>query len=195
MSLTQKATLSASIAGQCLVAAFAAAGPASAAQIPEYFFREWTVTKNCTEAHAGLAAQVAAGLRFRISRDSAAADGSYRFQAEDGAQQQWAANWNGLRLEYRPGTQMTSVPADFECIPGQESSSPFLAMSGYAQASEPYYEQQHWYGLATIHGQLEHVLIFPRNMKGASSAIIVLASVTAPSTIQLDDDGVIHSSD
>ena len=191
MALLHRTTLSAAIAAECLIAAFAA-GPVNAASIPDYFFREWTVTKNCTEAHAGLAARVAAGLKFRISRDSASADGSYKFQAEDAASQHWAANWNGLRLQYRPGTRMTSIPADFECIPGQESSSPFLAMSGYAQASEPYYEQQHWYGLAKIHGQLEHVLIFPRNVKGASSAIIVLASVTAPGTVQLDDDGVIH---
>ncbi|HEY3786615.1 MAG TPA: hypothetical protein VGL55_15165 [Steroidobacteraceae bacterium] len=195
MALPHKATLSAAFAGQCLIAAFAAAGPVSAADIPDYFFREWTVTKNCTEAHAGLAARVASGLKFRIARNSAKADGSYLFQAEDAGTQHWAANWNGLRLEYRPGTPMSSVPADFECIPGQESSSPFLAMSGYAQATEPYYEQQHWYGLATIHGQLEHVLIFPRKVKGASSAIIVMASVTAASTVQLDDDGVIHSSD
>lgn len=194
MALPHKATLSAAIAAQCLVAALAS-GPVDAAGIPDYFFREWTVTKNCTEVHAGLAARVAAGLKFRISPDTAAADGTYQFQAEDADTQHWAANWNGLRLHYRPGTQMTSVPADFECIPGQEASSPFLAMSGYAQATEPYYEQQHWYGLARIHGQLEHVLIFPRNVKGASSAIIVLESVTAPGTIQLDDDGVIHSSD
>lgn len=195
MALFRKATLSASIAGQCLFAAFVAAPPASAGGIPDYFFREWTVTKNCTEQHAGLAARVPAGLKFRISRDTATADGNYVFQAEDVGQQHWAANWHGLKLQFRPGTQMTSVPADFECIPGQESSSPFLAMSGYAQATEPYYQQQHWYGLARIHGQLEHVLIFPRNVSGASSAIIVLASVTSPSTMQLDDDGVIHSSD
>ena len=88
---------------------------------------------------------------------------------------------------------MTAIPADFECVPGQEATSPFLAMSGFAQASEPYYEQQHWYGVATIAGQQEHVLIFPRNAKGAASAIIVLQSVNSPSTVKLDDDGVIHS--
>ncbi|HEY6484152.1 MAG TPA: hypothetical protein VIY54_11575 [Steroidobacteraceae bacterium] len=193
MSLSRKATLAASIAAQCWIG-LSAASPAHAGSIPNYFFKQWTVTKNCTEQHAGLAARVPAGLKFRISA-SPAADGSYVFQAEDGAQQQWAANWNGMKLQYRAGTKMTAVPADFECIPGQESSSPFLAMSGYAQAAEPYYEQQHWYGLAKIAGQWEHVLIFPRDMQGPSSAIIVMQSVNAPATVQLDDDGVIHSED
>jgi hypothetical protein len=88
---------------------------------------------------------------------------------------------------------MTTVPADFECIPGAEASSPFLAMSGFAQATEPYYEQEHWYALARIHGQLEHVLIFPRDVRGPASAIIVLQSVNSPGTVQLDDNGVIHT--
>jgi len=193
MSLSRKTLISSAIAAQCLIGGFAAAPPAHAGTIPDYFFKEWTVSKNCTEQHAGLAARVATGLKFSISRDSAAQDGSYVFQAEDVGQQRWAANWNGIRLEYRAGTKMTTIPADFECIPGQEASSPFLAMSGYAQAAEPYYEQQHWYGIATIHGQMEHVLIFPRDTTGAASAIIVLQSVNSPGTVKLDDDGVIHS--
>src|ERR1035438_651541 len=121
MSLSRKASLTAGIAAQCLVAAFAAASPAQAGTIPDYFFKEWTVSKNCTEQHAGLAARVQTGLKFRISSD-AAEDGSYVFEAEDASQQKWAANWNGMRLEYRPGTKMTTIPADFECIPGQEAS-------------------------------------------------------------------------
>ena len=85
------------------------------------------------------------GLRFKIAADKVTADGSYVFQAEDTAHQKWAANWNGMKLQYRSGTPLTTVPADFECIPGQEATSPFLAMSNYAQATEPFYEQAHWY--------------------------------------------------
>lgn len=191
MRISRKAFLSIAVATQCLVAALAGA-PARAATIPDHFFREWTVAKNCTEQHAGLAARVQTGLKFKITRDSVAADGSYVFQAEDVGQQHWAANWNGMTLSFRAGTDMTTLPADFECIPGQEATSPFLAMSNYSQATEPYYEQAHWYGLAKIHGQLEHVLIFPRNSAQGPSAVIVMQSVNAPGAVQLDDNGVIH---
>jgi len=189
--MSRKVALSLALAAQVCLASLAAIEPArAAAAIPDYFFREWTVTKNCAEAHAGLAARVDAGLKFKIGT---ADDGGYLFIAEDTSHAHWAANWNGLHLVYRPGTQMTTIPADFECIPGQESSSNFLAMSGFAQATEPFYEEEHWYGLAQIHGQMEHVLIFPRNVTGAGSAIIVLQSVNSPATVQLDDDGVIHT--
>lgn len=191
MSFSRKSLLTTAITASCLVAAFAGA-PARAQTIPDHFFREWTVAKNCTEQHGGLAARVQTGLKFRISRDSQAADGSYVFEAEDLAPQRWAANWNGMKLQYRAGTDMKTVPADFECIPGQEATSPFLAMSNYAQTSEPYYEQAHWYGIAKIRGQLEHVLIFPRNAAGGPSAVIVMQSVYAPGTVQLDENGVIH---
>jgi len=194
MRTFSKTFLSTAVALQCLVAAFAAS-PAQAATIPDYFFKEWTVARNCTEQHAGLAARVSTGLKFKISRDSLAADGSYAFQAEDAAQQRWAANWNGMKLVFRAGTAMTTLPADFECIPGQEATSPFLAMSNYAQATEPYYEQAHWYGMAKIHGQLEHVLIFPRNSAQGPSAVIVMQSVNSGGAVQLDDNGVIHMQD
>jgi hypothetical protein len=187
--MSRKIALSLALAAQFGLASLGANAPARAGALPDYFLGEWTVTKNCTEAHAGLAGRVDAGLKFKISP---AADGSYVFVAEDAARGRWAANWNGLQLVYRPGTQMASLPADFECVPGAESSSPFLAMSGYAQSAEPYYEQEHWYGLAKIHGQLEHVLIFPRNVTGAASVVIVMQSVNSPSTVQLDDDSVIH---
>jgi hypothetical protein len=85
------------------------------------------------------------------------------------------------------------MPADFECIPGQEATSPFLAMSNYAQATEPFYEQGHWYGIAKIRGQLEHVLIFPRNAASGPSAVIIMQSVNSLATVQLDSNGVIHS--
>jgi hypothetical protein len=191
MRITRKALLSTVVASQCLLAALAGAPAQAADSIPEHFFMKGTVTKNCTEQHAGLAARVAPGLKLSISRDSQSADGSYVFQAEDVADQKWAANWNGLKLSYRPGTKMTTLPADFECIPGEETSNPFLAMSNYATATEPYYEQAHWYGITKIHGQLEHVLIFPRDSSTGPSAVIVMQSVNAPGTVQLDDDGVI----
>jgi hypothetical protein len=192
MPFSRKFLLTSAVAMPCLVAALAGT-PARAATIPDYFFKEWTVAKNCTEQHAGLAARVSAGLKFKISRDSATDDGSYVFQAENVGQQRWAPNWNGMKLEYRAGPELKSLPADFECIPGQESTSPFLALSNYAQAAEPYYEHAHWYGIATIHGQREHVLIFPRKAgQGGPSAVIVMQSVNAPHAMQLDDDGIIH---
>ncbi len=188
----RKLSLSTFAAVQCVLG-LAAAAPTQAAEIPKYFFKEWTITSNCTEAHAGLAARVQAGLKFRISKDTAAEDGTYTLQALNVGQQKWATAWNGLKLEYRAGTKLTTVPADFECNAGAEATSPFLAMSGYVQSAEPYYGEQHWYGLATIHGQLEHVLIFPRDVSGEKSAIIVLQSASAPTDIQLDDNGVIIS--
>ena len=191
MPFSRKAILASAIAVQCLVGTLAGT-PVRASDIPDNFFQEWTVSKNCTEQHAGLAARAQAGLKFKIA-SAAADDGSYVFQAVDNTQSKWAANWNGMKLEYRAGTPLTTVPADFECIPGQEASSPFLAMSGFAQASEPYYEQEHWYGIAKIHGQLEHVLIFPRNSSSGPTAIIVMESVNSATAVKLDDDGVIHA--
>jgi hypothetical protein len=191
MSPLKKAfTLSSAVGAQCLFVGLVAAPVAQAAQLPDYFLKEWTVSKNCTEQHAGPAAHADAGLKFRVV---VATDGSYVFKAIDNAKSKWAANWEGMKLEYRPGGKLSTVPADFECIPGQEASSPFLAMSGFAQASEPYYEQEHLYGLATIHGQLEHVLIFPRNASSGPAAIVMIQSVNSPGAMKLDEDGVIHA--
>jgi hypothetical protein len=192
MPFSRKFVLASVVAAQCLIAAFTAAPARAADAIPGYFFKEWTVTKNCTEQHAGLAARVAAGLKLKISPDNTSADGSYVIEADDVGASHWAANWNGMKLQYRPGTSMQTLPADFECIPGQEASSPFLAMSNYAQSTEPYYEQAHWYGLTKIHGQLEHVLIFPRNSSSGPAAVVVMQSVASPGIVRLDDNGVIH---
>jgi hypothetical protein len=195
--MTRKLSLTAFAAAQCLFVGLAATTPAQAADIPQYFFSQWTVTANCTEAHAGPAARVQPGLQFKISSDSLAADGSYSLQTINAAGQQWASEWSGVKLEYRPGAQMTTVPADFECVSGSEASStaasPFLAMSGYVQTAEPQYAQQHWYGLAKVHGQLEHVLIFPRAATGDNSAIIVLQSASSSNNVVLDDNGVVNS--
>ena len=54
--MTRKFSLTAFAATQCLVIGLAATAPARAAEIPPYFFSQWTVTANCTEAHAGPAA-------------------------------------------------------------------------------------------------------------------------------------------
>ena len=192
MPLFKKVFLSSAIAAQCLFAGLLVTPKAQAAQVPDYFFKEWTVTKNCTEQHGGLGAHVAAGLKFKIASEQSE-DGSYVLQAMDNATSKWAANWNGLKLQYRPGTKLTSVPADFECIPGQEASQPFLAMSGFAQASEPYYEPEHFYGIARINGELEHILVFPRDASTGPRAIIMIQSVNAAGSIKLDQDGVIHN--
>jgi len=195
--MTRKISLAAFAAAQCVLGGLVATTPADAAQIPSYFFSQWTVTANCTEAHAGPAARVQSGLQFKIASTTAAADGTYRLETINAYGKQWASEWSAVKLEYRPGTKMSSVPADFTCVAGSEaastSSSPFLAMSGYVQTAEPQYAQQHWYGLAKIHGQLEHVLIFPRDTKGENSAIIVLQSASTSTDISLDDDGVINS--
>jgi hypothetical protein len=188
MPFSRKIPLSCIVVAQCLIAGLAT--PAQAGAIPGYFFKQWTTSANCAEQNAGLAARVPNGLKFSVSQE--AADGSYVFVAMNTPSQQWGPGWNGAKLEYRSGTKMTTVPADFECIPGQESTSSFLAMSGYAVTAEPYYEQEHWYGLVRIHGQLEHVLVFPREAtNGGPSAVVVLQSVTSGKTTQLDDNGAI----
>ena len=192
MPFSRKFVLASTVAAQCLIATLAGAPAQAANAIPGYFFKEWTVAKNCTEQHAGLAARVATGLKFKITADNVDAEGAFVFQAEDVGDNHWAANWNGMKLQYRPGSDIQTLPADFECIPGQEASSPFLAMSDYAQAAEPYYEQAHWYGITRIQGQLEHVLIFPRNSSTGPAAVIVMQSVAAPGAVRLDDNGVIH---
>jgi hypothetical protein len=192
--MTRRISLTVFAAAQCVFAGLIATTPARAAQIPQYFFSQWTVTANCTEAQAGPATRVQAGLQFKISQST---DGTYTLQTINASGKQWGGEWQGVKLTYRAGTKMNTVPADFACVPGSEaastSASPFLAMSGYVQAVEPQYAQEHWYGLAKIHGQLEHVLIFPRATKGDDSAIIVLQSASANSNVVLDDNGVINS--
>jgi len=192
--MTRRISLTVFAAAQCVFAGLIATTPARAAQIPQYFFSQWTVTANCTEAQAGPATRVQAGLQFKISQST---DGTYTLQTINASGKQWAGEWQGVQLHYRAGIKMNAVPADFQCSSGSEaastSASPFLAMSGYVQSEEPQYAQEHWYGLAKIHGQLEHVLIFPRPTKGDNSAIIVLQSATANSNVVLDDNGVINS--
>jgi hypothetical protein len=190
--MTRKISLTAFAAAQCVLMGLVATAPVRAADIPQYFLKEWTVTSNCTEAHAGPAAKVQSGLKFSVQ--SNAAEGTYTLKTTDVSGQQWLAGWSGLKLEYRAGAKMTTLPADFDCVAGSEpSSSSFLAMSGNVQTAEPYYGYEHFYGLATLHGQLEHVLIFPRDTTAGKSAIVVLQSASASSDIKLDDDGTINA--
>ena len=195
--MTRKISLTVFAAAQCVFAALVASAPAQAADsIPSYFFSQWTVKSNCTEANAGPAARVQAGLKFSISNDST--NGIYTLKTTNTGGRQWASEWNGLKLQFRAGTKMTTVPADFECVAGAEaasaSSSSLLAMSGYVQTVEPQYSYEHFYGLVTIHGQPEHVLIFPRDASnGGSPAIVVLESASTSSTVNLDEGGVISA--
>ena len=195
--MTRKISLTVFAAAQCVFAALVATAPAQAADsIPSYFFSQWTVKSNCLDANAGPAARVQAGLKFSISNDST--NGIYTLKTLNTGGKQWANEWNGLKLQFRAGTKMTTVPADFECVAGAEaasaSSSSLLAMSGYVQTVEPQYSYEHFYGLVTIHGQPEHVLIFPRDASGGGApAIIVLESATTDSTVNLDDGGVISA--
>lgn len=182
-----------------LAASLLTLSPATLADpaIPGYFFSTWTISKDCSEQHAGPAGHVQTGLRFNI--DGASADGvSFALKPLEvdttnaTTQRSWPVSWSKVRLQYRPGAKMASVPADFECVPGQEYASPFLALSNYSQTAEPWFEFEHWYGVLLIHGEPHHVLIFPRDVKGMSSAVIMIQDADASGTIKLDHNGIIH---
>ena len=163
--------------------------PAKADTVPDYFLKTWTVNRDCTEVHAGaLAGHTTPGLQFQVVAD---ADGTYTLKPVNTGAGRWSRGWQGVTLEYRAGATMSAIPADMECVPGQEASSPFLAQSGFASSAEPYYGYEHWYGQVTIHGEKHHLLIFPRNAQGASSAAIVLIDVDAAGNLQLDQNGTI----
>jgi hypothetical protein len=161
--------------------------------VPEYFFSTWTVNRDCTEAHAGSGGHTIPGSQFRVARSLTADGVTYTLQTLDKPGLRWSKGWKSVKLEYRGGTPLKSIPADFECVPGEEASQPFLAQSGFSVSAEPYYGQQHWYGNVQIHGQKHHLLIFPRNVKGADSAVILLIDADAGDNMQLDTDGTIIS--
>ncbi len=171
----------------CLVAATQPKA-AEAATIPDYFFKAWTVNRDCTEAHSGGVGHTIPGLKFQVSRNSADGE-SYSLVPADGARGRWARGWKNVKLSYRAGTPMSSIPADMECVPGQEDSQPFLAQSGFASSAEPYYGYEHWYGEVTIHGAKHHLLVFPRAASG--NAAVVLIDVDASGNLQLDHNGTI----
>jgi len=175
----------------CLIASLHSKSEAQTATVvPSYFFSTWTVSRDCTEAHAGPDTHTQPGLQLRVTR--ASSDGaSYSLEAINQDNKAWKRGWRGVKLEYRSGAKLATIPADFECVPGQEASSPFLAQSGFAVSAEPFYPYEHWYGLVTIHGQKHHLLIFPRDAKGADSAAIMLIDADAGSNLQLDTNGTI----
>jgi hypothetical protein len=177
-----------------IVSAIQSVAHSQSATVPDYFFKLWQVQSNCTEQGADPASQTQVGLRYAIVRTAISADGlSYAFNPINSATQVWPAGWSKLRLQYRPGIQMTNIPADFACVPGQPSTSSLLAMSNYSQSAEPYYEYEHWYAFGTLHGEPLHFLIFPRNVDGADSAVIILLAAGTNGSVQLDQDGSIHS--
>jgi hypothetical protein len=159
--------------------------------VPDYFFSTWTVNRDCTEVHAGTGGHTIPGSQFRVVRGQAADGVTYTLQALDKPGLKWTKGWKNVQLEYRAGTRLQSIPADFECVPGEEASQPFLAQSGFVVSGEPFYPQEHWYGTVMIHGQKHHLLIFPRNVKGADSAAILLIDADAGGNLQLDGDGTI----
>jgi hypothetical protein len=162
------------------------AQPASG--IPDYFVGNWTVNRDCTEAHAGAGSgHTIPGSQFRIVR----VQDNYVLQVVDQPGRTWASGWKNLKLEYRSGARMSAIPADMECVPGDEASSPFLAQSGYSVSAEPFYPYEHWYTTVKIHGEKHHLLIFPRNSHGPNSAAIVLIDADAADNMQLDHDGTI----
>jgi hypothetical protein len=161
--------------------------PAKADTVPSYFLSKWTVDRDCTEAHAGsIHGHTIPGLRIQVKKQ---ADGTYTLVPVDGT---YSGAWPRVTVEYRAGAQMATIPADMECVPGQEESSPFLAQSGFAVSAEPYYPYEHWYGQVTLHGDKHHVLIFPQNVQeGPASAAIVLIDEDAAGKMQLDGNGTI----
>jgi len=179
---------------QVLILSIARPVQAQPGGIPAYFFDEWRITKSCAETGVLSDDHGEAGLRLRIDRAAVmATERRFALRPADAAGKRWRGGWRSLQLVYRPGIPMTSVPADFECIPGQEDSSPLLAMKGFSQTSEPQYEYEHWYGLVRLGRELHHVLIFPRRTKGdVSSVIILLLDADASDGISLDHNGTIH---
>lgn len=176
----------------CLMASIQTKSEAqTASAIPAYFFDTWTVNRDCTEQHAGRGSHSQPGLKFRVTRSTSEAGEGYALEVVSTVNGPGPASWPKVKLEYRAGAQLTSIPADMECVPGEEASSPFLAMSGFSQSSEPYYGYAHWYGQITLHGEKHHFLLFPRNVHGPSSAAIMLVDADASDNLQLDHDGTI----
>jgi hypothetical protein len=159
--------------------------------IPDYFFSTYTVSRDCTEAHAGSSHHAFPGSQFKVSRSSSDGGLTYTLQAIDRPGLRWSKGWKDVKLEYRAGARMQSIPADFQCVPGEEESQPFLAQSGFAVSGEPNYPYERWYGTVKIHGQLHHLLIFPRNANGPDSAAVLLIDTDAAGNLQLDTEGVI----
>lgn len=196
--MSRSASLLLSIAAGCLISGATLTARADTdSAIPAYFFKQWNVTKDCSTDDGVPTAHVVPGQKFEMSSTPSNLGGrAYRLKSLDSTNHVLTGAWGDVNLQYRPGTKMAAVPADFECVPGEESSSPFLALGDtYASNAEPYYEYEHWYALVTLHGQPHHLLIFPRNVSGQDTAIIVLQNAGDAEDVTLDGNGVIHTSD
>jgi hypothetical protein len=161
--------------------------------IPDHFFGTWTVNRDCTEAHSGTGGHTLPGSQFRVVRATVGGEPAYFLQALDQPGKRWASGWKLVKLEYRAGPSLKTIPADFECVPGEETSQPFLAQSGFSVSAEPYYAEGHWIGKVKIHGEDHHLLVFPRETKGADSAVILLVDADAGDNLQLDTGGTVIS--
>jgi hypothetical protein len=194
--MSRSASLLLSLAAGCLIsgANLVANADTTAPGIPNYFFKEWKVAKDCTVQHAGPAGHVKLGQKFRMTQAVSTDDGqTFSLKSLDAQDRLLGGAWTGVNLEFRAGRKMTTVPADFECVPGEAAASPFLAMGNYSISGEPYYEFEHWYALVNIHGEAHHLLIFPRDHKGEDSAIIVIHDADSADSVSLDHGGTIHS--
>jgi hypothetical protein len=130
-----------SISALFLITGAPSAVQAQTAKIPAYFFKQWSVQSNCAEQGADPTAHAQIGLQYVISPASISKDGlNYAFETITTDSQAWPDGWSDLTLQYRPGTPITDIPADFSCVPGEAASSSLLAMSNYVQSAEPYYE-------------------------------------------------------
>jgi hypothetical protein len=175
-------------AAACLL--FTVSPNAAAPTIPDYFFNDWTVTQNC--AASGAPVHVVSGLKFYIWRSTANANATrYALLTVNTGNQQWPAGWKKIQVEFRPGTRMTSLPSEFECMPGEEAGSSSLGRTEHSTSAEPYYEFEHWYGLADLQGERHHVLVFVR-ADAPSKVVIVLHDADAGDGVHLDHDGTIH---
>jgi hypothetical protein len=146
------------------------------------------------QEHAGPAGHMKLGQKFRMTQPLSKDYGqSYSLKSLDTQNRLLGGSWSNVNLEFRAGRKMSRVPADFECIPGEAASSPFLALGNYSSSAEPWYEYEHWYARVTIHGEPHHLLIFPRAVTGEDSAIIVLQDADAGDSLTLDHNGTIHT--
>jgi hypothetical protein len=193
--MSRSASVILSLAAGCLSSFVSIVAQAQTAEsIPAYFFKEWKVTKSCLEEHAGPEGHVKAGQKFRMSSALRATDGqAFTLKTLDKDGKTLGGDWSDVKLEFRDGVKMNGVPADFECIPGEAAASPFLALGNYTTNAEPWYQYKHWYGLVTIHGVPHHLMIFPRDVTGTNSAIIVLQDAGSGDGLTLDHNGVVHT--
>jgi hypothetical protein len=193
--MSRSASLILSVAAGCLstFASFVAHSE-TPASIPQYFFKEWKVTKSCLEEHAGPQGHVKAGQKFRMTGAAPTSDGqAFKLKALDEKDNLLGGDWSNVKLEFREGAKMSGVPADFECVPGEASASPFLALGNYTTSAEPWYAYKHWYGVVNIHGVPHHLMIFPRDVTGTNSAIIIIQDSGAGDGLTLDHNGVVHT--